>query len=66
MEIRQFAQNKDKRALKNDYAKFIVKEEHSDGSTSHVFEFSNDVIGKEVQLAGTTFDKFRHVVLCFR
>ncbi|KAI1690533.1 hypothetical protein DdX_22430 [Ditylenchus destructor] len=44
--------------LKNDYAKFLVKEEHNDDddSTEYSFEFVNNAIGKKLQLIAKIFD----------
>ncbi|KAI1695757.1 hypothetical protein DdX_19400 [Ditylenchus destructor] len=44
--------------LKNDYAKFLVKEEHNDDDdkTDYAFEFVNNAIGKKLQLTAKTFD----------
>ncbi|KAI1699928.1 hypothetical protein DdX_17021 [Ditylenchus destructor] len=43
--------------LKNDYAKFLVKEEHNDDddSTDYSFEFVNNAIGKKLQLITKIF-----------
>ncbi|KAI1693841.1 hypothetical protein DdX_20433 [Ditylenchus destructor] len=53
-----FVKDQDIQVLKKDYSKFIVKEERDedDGSTEHVFEFTNNAIGKKLQLTITIFD----------
>ncbi|KAI1706104.1 hypothetical protein Ddc_15457 [Ditylenchus destructor] len=46
-------------ALKNDYAKYIIKEGkdgHDDDRTTYVFEFVNNAIGKKLQLTVTIID----------
>ncbi|KAI1715150.1 hypothetical protein Ddc_11078 [Ditylenchus destructor] len=57
----QYVEDHDIQVLKNDYAKFIVKEEHDDdddehGSTKYFFEFVNNAIGKELKLTATIYD----------
>ncbi|KAI1692162.1 hypothetical protein DdX_21404 [Ditylenchus destructor] len=54
----QFVTDKDIRVLKKDYDKFSVKEERDeyDDNTQHVFEFTNNAIGKNLQLTATIFD----------
>ncbi|KAI1692316.1 hypothetical protein DdX_21326 [Ditylenchus destructor] len=54
----QLVKNQDIQVLKKDYSKFIVKEERDEdaGSTEHAFEFTNNAIGKKLQLTITIFD----------
>ncbi|KAI1693209.1 hypothetical protein DdX_20801 [Ditylenchus destructor] len=53
-----FVKDQDIQVWKKDYSKFIVKEERDENhrSTEHVFEFTNNAIGKKLQLTAITFD----------